>query len=172
MSWLHTLLTRARLTRVRLTLVRRTKVRWRTSLTIWLPAVFGIAILFFPFPAHHGQPVERSFHIEASRFAYSPATIKVNQGDRVTLELTSSDVVHGLAVDGYDLQVTADPGQTARLTFTADRSGSFRFRCTITCGPMHPFMIGKIQIGHNGLWWRAAGLSFLAIVSVLWRRLA
>jgi len=167
MNRLRTLLTRARLTRVRLTKVRR-----RTFLAVWLPAFFGIAILFIPFPGHHGQPVERSFRIEASRFAYSPSTLKVNQGDQVTLELTSSDVVHGLAVDGYDLQVTADPGKTARLTFTADRSGSFRFRCTVTCGPMHPFMIGKIQVGQNSLWWRAAGLSFLAIVSVLWRRLA
>lgn len=157
MNWLRTLLTR---------------LRRRTSLAVWLPAVFGIAILFFPFPANHGQPVERLFRIEASRFAYSPSVIQVNQGDRVTLELTSSDVVHGLAVDGYNLQVTADPGQTARLTFTADRSGSFRFRCTVTCGPMHPFMIGKIQVGQNSLWWRAAGLSFLVIVSVLWRRLA
>ena len=172
MNWLRTLLTRARLTLVRLTLVRRTKVRWRTSLAVWLPAVFGIAILLLPFPAHHGQPVERSFRIEASRFAYSPSIIKVNPGDRVTLELTSSDVVHGLAVDGYDLKVTADPGQIAHLTFTADRSGSFRFRCSVTCGPMHPFMIGKIQVGQNSLWWRAAGLSFLAIISVLWRLLA
>jgi heme/copper-type cytochrome/quinol oxidase subunit 2 len=131
-----------------------------------------MAILFFPFPAHFGQPAERSFRIEASRFAYTPSTIQVNQGDRVTLELVSTDVVHGLAVDVYGLQVTADPGQTARLIFTADRSGSFRFRCTVTCGPLHPFMIGKIQVGENTLWWRAAGLSFLAVFTVLWRRLA
>jgi heme/copper-type cytochrome/quinol oxidase subunit 2 len=162
MNWLHTLITRVRLT----------KVRRRTSFAAWLPAVLGIVILIFPFPAHHGQPVERSIRIEASRFAYSPSIIKVNQGDRVTLELTSNDVVHGLAVDGYGQQVTADPGQTARLTFTAERTGSFRFRCTVTCGPMHPFMIGKIQVGQNSLWWRAVGLSLLAIVSVLWRRLA
>ena len=144
----------------------RTTSRW------WLTAILGMAILFLPFPGRPGQPVERFFRVEASRFAYSPSTLKVNPGDRVTLELASTDVVHGLAVDGYGLQVSADPGQTARLTFIADRSGAFRFHCSVTCGPLHPFMIGKIQVGENTLLWRAAGLSLLAVVAVLWRRLA
>ena len=141
------------------------------SLRWWLPALLGIAILFFPFPAGLRQPAVRSFRIEASRFAYTPAILKVNRGDRVTIDLVSTDVVHGLSIDGYDVQMITDPGQTARLTFIANRSGSFRFRCTATCGPLHPFMIGKIRVGDNTLWWRAAGLSLLAVGSVLWRRL-
>ena len=151
-------------------LVRQVSARVFTGW--WLPAILGMAILFLPFPGRPGQPVERFFRVEASRFAYSPSTLKVNPGDRVTLELASTDVVHGLAVDGYGLQVSADPGQTARLTFIADRSGAFRFHCSVTCGPLHPFMIGKIQVGENTLWWRAAGLALLAVTTVLWRRLA
>jgi cytochrome c oxidase subunit II len=146
------------------------RVSARISSRWWLLALLGIVILSFPFPARPGQPTERVFRVEASRFAYSPSILNVNQGDRVTLELVSTDVVHGLAVDGYGLAMTADPGQTARLTFTADRSGSFRFRCSTTCGPLHPFMIGKIQVGDNALWWRAAGLALLAVVAVLWGR--
>jgi heme/copper-type cytochrome/quinol oxidase subunit 2 len=138
----------------------------------WLPAILGIVILFLPLPGRPGQPVERVFRIEASRFTYTPSILKVNPGDRVTLELASSDVVHGLAVDGYGLQVSADPGQTARLTFVADRPGTFRFRCSVTCGPLHPFMIGKIQVGENSMLWRAAGLALLTVTMVLWRRLA
>jgi heme/copper-type cytochrome/quinol oxidase subunit 2 len=138
----------------------------------WLPAILGIVILFLPLPGRPGQPVERVFRIEASRFTYTPSILKVNPGDRVTLELASSDVVHGLAVDGYGLQASADPGQTARLTFVADRPGTFRFRCSVTCGPLHPFMIGKIQVGENSMLWRAAGLALLTVTMVLWRRLA
>jgi heme/copper-type cytochrome/quinol oxidase subunit 2 len=138
----------------------------------WLPAILGMAILFLPLPGRPGQPVERVFRIEASRFTYTPSILKVNPGDRVTLELASSDVVHGLAVDGYGLQASADPGQTARLTFVADRPGTFRFRCSVTCGPLHPFMIGKIQVGENSMLWRAAGLALLTVTMVLWRRLA
>lgn len=143
----------------------------KTVSSWWLPAVLGLAVLFFPFPARLGPPVERTFRIEASRFAYTPSILKVNRGDRVTINLVSTDVVHGLAVDGYGLEMTGDPGQTARLTFIADRSGAFRFRCSITCGPLHPFMIGKIQVSDNTLLWRAVGLSFLAVFTALWRRL-
>jgi heme/copper-type cytochrome/quinol oxidase subunit 2 len=144
----------------------RVVTRW------WFPAILGITILFSPFPGRPGQPVEHFFRIEASRFAYSPSILRVNPGDRVTLELASSDVVHGLAIDGYDLQMTADPSQSTRLTFVADRSGTFRFHCSVTCGPLHPFMIGKIKVGENSLLWRAAGLSLLAVITVVWRRLA
>jgi heme/copper-type cytochrome/quinol oxidase subunit 2 len=90
----------------------------------------------------------------------------VNPGDRVTIELQSTDVVHGLYVDGYQVAQTVDPGQTARLTFVADRAGTFRLRCSVTCGPLHPFMIGKLVVGSNALLWRAAGLALLALAGV------
>ena len=110
------------------------------------------------------QPVERTIHIQASSFEYTPATIRVNRGDIITLEIESTDVVHGIAIDGYDLRIDADPGQTARLTFTADRSGVFRFRCPVTCGAMHPFMIGKLYVGNNSLYWGALLAAVLAAV--------
>lgn len=108
------------------------------------------------------KPMNRHFRIEASSFRYSPATIAVNAGDHVTIDLVSTDVVHGLYVDGYDLQVTADPGRTASLSFVATRAGMFRFRCSVTCGSMHPFMIGKLHVGRNDLLWRAISLALLA----------
>jgi heme/copper-type cytochrome/quinol oxidase subunit 2 len=87
----------------------------------------------------------------------------------VTIDLVSTDVVHGLAVDGYGVEVIADPGQTARLTFIADRHGTFRFRCSATCGPMHPFMIGKLQVGQNELFLRGAALALLVIIAGTWK---
>lgn len=137
----------------------------RNSLVFWL--LFGIAALvvaFAPSPALRTPPVERVFRIEASQFAYNPGEIRVNPGDTVTIELVSTDVVHGLYLDGYGLSVQADPGQTARLTFTADKPGSFRFRCNVTCGAMHPFMIGKLHVGQNLLLWRGIGLALIATI--------
>jgi heme/copper-type cytochrome/quinol oxidase subunit 2 len=129
----------------------------------------GILIVFLPIPARATTPVERTFRIQASRFEYSPAILSANPGDRVTIELAATDVVHGLSIDGYNLETSADPGQTARLTFVADRQGSFRFRCTVTCGNMHPFMIGKLQVGQNDRLWRAAALLGLALLAGVWR---
>lgn len=127
----------------------------------------ALLIMFAPLPIA-AAPVERTVHIQARSYEYFPSVIRVNAGDRVTLELASTDVVHGLYLDGYDLALTADPGQTARLTFVADRPGTFRFRCSVTCGPLHPFMIGKLTIGSNELGWRGVGLVLLATVAGLW----
>ena len=134
-------------------------------------AVLGAMALIVAFAPFNFQPttpkVERFFQVEAGEFAYSPAILHVNPGDKVTIELVSTDVVHGLYVDGYGVSMTADPGQPATMTFTADRPGTFRLRCSVTCGALHPFMIGKLQVGSNLLLWRGLGLTFLALFSIL-----
>jgi cytochrome c oxidase subunit 2 len=124
-------------------------------------------ILFVPLPARAAHATERLIRVDASQFSYSPGEVRVNEGDIVTIELASQDVVHGLYIDGYDLSVTADPGQPASLTFTADRPGMFRFRCNVTCGAMHPFMIGKLVVGGNALLARTTAVLVLAGLSVI-----
>lgn len=140
---------------------------------IWV--ILSVAGLLIAFAPLNFQPstsnVERFFHIDAGNFTYSPAVLHVNPGDKVTIELASTDVVHGLYVDGYDLNITADPGQPATLSFVADRSGSFRLRCSVTCGALHPFMTGKLQVGSNLLLWRGIGLVFLVFLGIFITRL-
>jgi heme/copper-type cytochrome/quinol oxidase subunit 2 len=77
--------------------------------------------------------------------------------------------VHGLSIDGYNLETTADPGKTARVTFVADQSGSFRFHCTVTCGNMHPFMTGKLEVGRNTFLLRLIALIGLAMFTGVWK---
>ncbi len=127
-------------------------------------------VAFAPFPSASTTPTKRFFHVDAESFAYSPAVLTVNPGDQVTIELASTDVVHGLYVDGYDLSITADPGQPVTLTFVADKSGTFRLRCSVSCGALHPFMLGKLQVGTNLLFLRGIGLTFAALLGVLFIR--
>jgi cytochrome c oxidase subunit 2 len=133
---------------------------------LWL-ILAGVALVvaWAPLPARGTPPTERTIRLEAKSFEYTPAEIHVSQGDRVTFEIVSTDVVHGIYIDGYGLEASADPGQTARLSFIANRAGSFRFRCSVTCGALHPFMIGKLRVGSNALLWRGIGLAFLSVVA-------
>lgn len=135
----------------------------------WILLGLAAAVISFtPFPlSSPNSPTSHTFNIAASQFAYSPSELRVNPGDTVTLELLSADVVHGLYIDGYDLSVEADPGQTQTLTFVADKPGSFRFRCNVTCGAMHPFMIGKLTVGTNDWLYRSVGFSILAILGLI-----
>ena len=126
----------------------------------------GLVVAFVPLPVPSITPHERTFEIDARQYSYSPSELQVNQGDTVTIQLVSTDVVHGLSVDGYDISIEADPGQTATLTFTANKAGSFRFRCNVTCGTMHPFMIGKITVGNNNWLYRSIGISILTLFAL------
>lgn len=145
------------------------KIFNKKNLVAWM--ILGLAlaaIAFLPIPYRPHPPREQIIRIEAGDFEYKPAQIRVNPGDRVTIELVSTDVVHGLYIDQYGLEVKADPGQPQRLSFTADLSGVFRFRCSVTCGALHPFMIGKLYVGNNFFLWRAMGMATLVSIAGVW----
>ena len=127
----------------------------------------AVIVAFVPLPGADAAPRERVVRLEAGQYRFDPGVVAVNPGDRVTLELVAVDVVHGVYIDGYGHELVADPGQTARLTFVADREGSFRLRCAVPCGAMHPFMIGTLRVGQNTLLWRGLGLALVAAVAGL-----
>ena len=144
---------------------KSTSARWGW---IILVAALALLILFAPLPMPTPAPADRHIRIEASMFQFAPGEIQINPGDRVTVELVSTDVVHGFSLDGYDFELRADPGQSVTGTFVANQAGVFRFRCSVACGNLHPFMIGKIQVGPNLLLLRGIALALLSIIAALW----
>lgn len=78
---------------------------------------------------------------------WSPSTIRVNQGDKVRLRLTSADVVHGFAIEGLGIRVNQIyPGKFTTVEFVAEKAGTFSFYCTVRCGPQHALMVGDFII--------------------------
>lgn len=92
---------------------------------------------------------ETVIEIRAKKFSYTPNIITVNKGDAVRLKLVSEDVTHGLYLDGYELQMYVNPGQESELRFVADKTGRFNFRCSVTCGDFHPYMVGYLVVKPN-----------------------
>lgn len=132
-------------------------------------ALFGLvalAVLVAPLPGAGGAAT-REIALDATQFEFAPGRVRVNQGDRVVITLTASDVVHGFYLDGYGLEQRVEPGVAQQIAFTADRPGKFRFRCAVSCGPLHPFMIGELIVERNTPYWRAIGVVLVAAASML-----
>jgi heme/copper-type cytochrome/quinol oxidase subunit 2 len=134
-------------------------------------AVIGLAWAA-PLPIDGPAPQRRDITVTAHTFEFAPGTVRVNRGDTVTVRLESADVVHGFYVDGYGVLTHAEPGRPGEVTFVADRTGAFHFRCAVPCGNLHPFMIGKLIVEPNLAWLRALLSTVLAAVGALvafWR---
>jgi cytochrome c oxidase subunit II len=130
-------------------------------------------------------PQERRLTITAHKYAYDPSTIEVNRGDTLHIRLVSTDVTHGFYLEGYDLDAKVrreDPTFWVRhpsakdseyeaveeVSLVARRAGKFRYRCSITCGYMHPFMNGILIVRPNYLYPTGVGLSLGLVVGMLW----
>lgn len=68
---------------------------------------------------------------EVSVYQFSPASIVVKQGDRVTLEMIGiNGAKHSVHVDKYRPDhVLVKRGEIARIQFTADTPGAFKIHC-------------------------------------------
>ncbi|HBY97673.1 MAG: cupredoxin domain-containing protein [Ardenticatenaceae bacterium] len=132
----------------------------------WLPRFLVLSALFALVAAnpHAGLPTRREINLAAQRFDWQPEVIHVNRGDQVVFNITSDDVVHGFYLDGYGINEPVLPGRTTTVTISADKAGKFRFRCSYTCGNMHPFMIGELVVEPNT---PAAGAMVLTLLVAL-----
>ena len=140
--------------------------------------------------AYFGQqpPRERTLTIIAHKYAYDPPILRVNQGDQIHIRLVAKDVTHGFYLEGYDLDAKVRPEnptfwvrhpsageeykEAEEIQFTANRAGKFHYRCSITCGYMHPFMQGELIVSPNYLYSTSVGLALglAAAMLVILRR--
>ena len=124
---------------------------------------------------------------EAKKYGYSPSRIIVNKGDKIVLKPTSLDATHGFLLDGYpvefimrkgasflkytwkdeDGKIQADWDRVSEVEFVADKAGKFTFRCTQTCGNLHPFMTGELIVKPNTPYYLFLSLSIWLVFSLL-----
>ena len=113
-------------------------------------------------------PQERRIKMTARQYAFDPPVLRVNKGDTLRLRVTSLDVIHGLYMEAFDFNVKIIPDspylelthpsrpdepakKVEEVVFVADKTGKFRYRCSHTCGAMHPFMQGELVVAPNRL---------------------
>ena len=132
--------------------------------------VFILTILFSQAAAGKEVRIE----LKAGRYSYSPGVITVNKGDLLAIKLVSEDVTHGFFLDGYDISGFVHPGETREIIIKADKVGRFTFRCSVTYGEFHPYMIGYLKVRPNINLYAGVSLVFLlslgSLLLVLIRR--
>ncbi|MEK7728520.1 MAG: Sec-dependent nitrous-oxide reductase [candidate division KSB1 bacterium] len=96
----------------------------------------------------NGKNVE--VQMVAVRSSFEPSSIEVNKGDKVTIYLTNieqtTDELHGLGINEYNINIVADPGETKVIEFTADKAGVYPFYCTNFCSALHQEMQGYLLV--------------------------
>ena len=88
----------------------------------------------------------RVIQMRAFQFGFDPNPIIVNEGERVKLIVTSTDVTHGLSISEFGVNVKLFPGRPSIIDFTADKSGTFIFYCSVPCGSGHRSMRGRLIV--------------------------
>jgi polyferredoxin/heme/copper-type cytochrome/quinol oxidase subunit 2 len=146
-----------------------------------LAVLIPLGIALMPEPAS-----VRHIAIDARRFGYTPGRITVHKGNTILLQFSTSDVAHGFKLDGHPIELIATKGITfqrntwqegagslktdwsrvSTVKFVAHRSGKFIFRCTQTCGNLHPFMTGELIVKPNTPYYFFISLSIWMVLAI------
>lgn len=144
----------------------------RTRLLSLSPFVgLALLVLLVPLPVT-ASPTTHQVTLTAEQFAFDPPVLHVNQGDRIQLTLQAADVTHGFYLDGYNLDTRIEPGISQHVEFSAGQPGKFRYRCSVSCGSLHPFMTGELVVNPNWPFIRTLGLTLVVVAATLfylWR---
>ena len=78
------------------------------------------------------NPGLKTFTVDGSNFAFIPSSITVNKGDSVKITFKDTDGRHNLILNGYNLSTDIiGPGKTDTIEFTADKTGTFEYYCSV-----------------------------------------
>jgi cytochrome c oxidase subunit 2 len=102
------------------------------------------ATLPVPAQAPAAGPVE--IQMTAKKYEFSPDTIRVKQGDHVKLIITAQDREHGIQIEGYQIKEKLPKEKPVTIEFTADKTGTFPFKCSVFCGMGHGKMKGELIV--------------------------
>mgnify|MGYP000218028882 CR=1 FL=1 len=88
-------------------------------------------------------------YVVARQFEFEPgsaAAIEVPAGSRVTLYVTSPDVIHGFSVVGTNVNAMVIPGQVTQMTVDFEEPATHGIVCNEYCGAGHHTMAGTIEV--------------------------
>jgi cytochrome c oxidase subunit II len=81
-----------------------------------------------------------------SAWSFTPREVRVPAGAEVTFIATTTDVIHGVHVEGTRVNFMIIPGQISRVTSTFREPGEYLIICHEFCGAGHHLMYGTLVV--------------------------
>ena len=121
--------------------------RWKIAAA--LTGLVGLCVVAAPaWREAAAQPADarREFEIVARDFAFSPASIEVQQDALVRITIRAEDIPHSFTIDEYRIAKRAGAGQAVTFEFRADRVGTFPFYCNLQLDERCRGMRGQLVV--------------------------
>jgi cytochrome c oxidase subunit II len=114
-------------------------------------------------PSAGQQDKSEVIDVSAKKYEFTPAEIRVKKGAKVRLKIHSVDETHGMKLSPYPegsrdkstpglvFDNPQDNGKVEKgkdqiLTFVAEQTGTYEFKCAVVCGIHHGRMKGKLIV--------------------------
>ncbi|MBZ5671082.1 MAG: cupredoxin domain-containing protein [Acidobacteriia bacterium] len=118
--------------------------RMRRFLVVIVPVAFLAVLALAQGPV---APTEvHEIQMTAKKYEYNPNVITVKKGEHVKLIITALDRDHGFKLEAYGIDQKLKKGEATTIEFTADKTGTFEFKCSEFCGMGHGKMKGKLVV--------------------------
>ncbi|CAN5771668.1 hypothetical protein BH20GEM1_BH20GEM1_13170 [soil metagenome] len=112
-------------------------------------AVLLVALAACEGAGEESGPVAERVEIEATSYAYSPASITVPAGTIRFVIHNGADIVHGFEVEGQGMEeeiAEIQPAATDSLTVTFEEAGTYEIYCPVDDHEQRG-MVGSLEVG-------------------------
>src|SRR3984893_1477476 len=116
-----------------------------TKKLVGLGLITGLTLYATPTRPRASESAE-VVKITATKFRFTPDHITLVKGQPVTLQLTSSDRIHGFMIRTLKIDTDVKPGKVTEITVTPQTAGTFTAICDHYCGLGHGNMKMKVVV--------------------------
>jgi heme/copper-type cytochrome/quinol oxidase subunit 2 len=73
----------------------------------------------------------KEIFIDSFSYGFTPNTIELTKGEKVVLYINNKGGFHSFSIPSSNIEVQTPSGETTAVEYTAEKEGTFEFKCTI-----------------------------------------